>query len=150
MESRIIKIVSWLFACIGIASLVGAGFAGGRGGELPLLIIGLAFLLLGGGVIAMAWRRRRRAQELKANGRLVQADVTGVELNTVLEVNGRNPYQVTAQWHDIAANQLHLFRSDNLWFDPSEFLRENVTVYIDPANPRRYHVDLSFLPKATG
>ncbi len=43
---------------------------------------------------------------------------------------------------------VQVFRSENLWFDPTDDLkREAVTVYVDPRNPRRYAMDVSFLPK---
>ncbi|MEY4766014.1 MAG: hypothetical protein RI907_2687, partial [Pseudomonadota bacterium] len=53
-----------------------------------------------------------------------------------------------AQWHDAAHNELLIFKSSNLWFDPSQFIQnKKIPVYVDAADPSRYLVDLSFLPK---
>jgi len=43
-----------------------------------------------------------------------------------------------------------LFESENLWFDPSEFIssRQQVPVRVDADDPRRHRVDISWLPKA--
>jgi hypothetical protein len=41
-----------------------------------------------------------------------------------------------------------VFRSEDLWYDPSDHVkRETLTVYIDPADPRKHYVDVSFLPR---
>jgi hypothetical protein len=35
-----------------------------------------------------------------------------------------------------------------VWFNPSKFIKHNqVRVFMDRSNPKRYYVDLSFLPK---
>ena len=54
--------------------------------------------------------------------------------------------RIVAQWHDQAAGKVYVFESDPIGFDPSEFLRGTVPVYVDPADPRRYLVDTSVLP----
>jgi len=85
---------------------------------------------------------------LRQNGRRIQAEIKGVELNASFEVNGRNPYRIICQWFDPVRNEVHVFHSKNLWFDPSEFLKgPTLEVLIDPDNPRRYTVETSFLPK---
>ena len=70
-----------------------------------------------------------------------------MELNGSLEVNGENPYRIVAKWHDTANNRLHVFRSANLWFDPTDYVPEWNPVYIDRNNPKRYHMETSFLPR---
>ncbi len=52
------------------------------------------------------------------------------------------------QWQDPATSELHIFKSNNLWFDPSEHIKQQqITVFIEGGNPKKYFVDLSFLPK---
>lgn len=110
--------------------------------------IGSVFFLIGGGFMLAGWRTQRRHDDLRARGQPVEADIQGVERNTSLEVNGRHPFVVVCQWLNPQTRELHLFRSENLWFDPGPHLdRERVRVLIEPGNPRRYLVDLSFLPK---
>ena len=43
---------------------------------------------------------------------------------------------------------MRVFHSENLWFDPSSFMkRRKVTVLLDPNNPKRYYMDVTFLPQ---
>jgi len=83
-----------------------------------------------------------------AYGNAIQTDFQGVERNTSLKINGKNPWRITSQWLDPASNKLRVFHSENLWFDPTRFTTaKTVTVLLDPKNPKRYHMDVSFLPE---
>jgi len=43
---------------------------------------------------------------------------------------------------------LYIFRSENLWFDPSDHVtQEKIPVLVDEANMKKYWVDTTFLPK---
>ena len=68
---------------------------------------------------------------------------------TRYSVNGQHPWRILAQWQNPATGKLHLFHSENLWFDPSRFVatQKQVRVLIDPQQPNRYSMDLSFLPE---
>jgi len=71
----------------------------------------------------------------------------GFDRNTGVEINGQNPWRISSQWLDPKTNMVRIFHSENLWFDPSGFMkRKKVTVLLDPNNPKRYHMDISFLP----
>ena len=49
------------------------------------------------------------------------------------------------------SGDLHVFRSDNLWFDPSNHIeRDTVPVLVGESNLNRYWVDTSFMPKLAG
>jgi hypothetical protein len=117
-------------------------------GAILLSVWGGIFALLGGIPLYFRARKAKREDWLKLNGRTVQAEFAGVHLNTDLIVNGRSPYRVAAEWKDPATNQTYSFSSDNLWSDPAEHLTSKViSVVIDPGNPKRYWMDLSFLPR---
>lgn len=110
--------------------------------------IGVGFAGIGGGMIAVRGGRRRKEAELRLRGRRVQARFQSVERNTSLEVNGRNPWRILCQWQDPATGLLHVFKSQNLWFDPAPYVQvQELTVFVDPTNPKRYVVDVGFLPK---
>ncbi|MGC3996046.1 MAG: DUF3592 domain-containing protein [Anaeromyxobacter sp.] len=118
------------------------------GGSLILGGIGLVFTLVGGGGFAFQVASGRSAERLRQQGTRVQAKFTGVERNTSYKVNGRSPWQLTAQWQDPRTGLLHVFKSENLWFDPTPYVdRQELTVFVDLAKPKRHLVDLSFLPK---
>ncbi|MNH47046.1 hypothetical protein D3C79_1101060 [compost metagenome] len=71
-----------------------------------------------------------------------------MEWNTRISVNGRHPYVIRSQWLNPRTSEVHLFESDNIWFDPSDYLKdESISVFIDKKNPKKYHVDITFLPK---
>lgn len=118
------------------------------GGPIILGGIGGVFALIGGILLLVSHAGRRREAELRLHGRRVQARFQSVERNGALEVNGEHPYRIVCQWQDPATGLLHVFRSQNLWFDPTPHVRvEELTVFVDPKNPRRHLVDVSFLPK---
>lgn len=110
--------------------------------------MGAVFTLLGLVFVLPPLLAKRRAAGLSVSGLPVFADLVGVRLNESLSVNGVNPWKIDAQWLNPATNKLHLFSSDNLWFDPSPYIREKqVRVLIDPNKPKRYSMDVSFLPE---
>ncbi|WP_027908294.1 DUF3592 domain-containing protein [Pseudomonas sp. URMO17WK12:I4] len=117
-------------------------------GSLILGGIGAVFLALGLLFVLPPLFGKRRAAELLASGTPVQAEVVDVELNGGLTINGQSPYRIVAQWLNPQTNKLHVFRSENLLFDPGPYISESlVTVMIDPANPKRYSMDTRFLPE---
>ncbi len=121
------------------------------GGAVILAGIGAVFFAIGLAVQLAARLARRKEQDLLLHGTPVMADFQSVDRNTQLEVNGRHPYRVTAQWRNPATGKVHVFQSRNLWYDPMPYLdRRQLTVYLDTANPKRYHMDMSFLPEQAG
>jgi hypothetical protein len=146
MDHKVITLIKWLFLAIGLGFLVGAICADSEA-KLVLTIMGVIFAGVGGGLIAFGRWSVQKEADLRQNGQLVEAEFQQVEVNTSLEVNGENPFRIVAQWHDTANDRLHVFRSANLWFDPADHVQEWIPVYIDLKNPKRYHMDTSFLPK---
>ena len=117
---------------------------------LPTILCGLGIFFCSFGVVAAIWKAlgARKNAWLRQNGRRIQAELTQVELNTSLRVNGASPYRLVCQWLDPATNQMHVFRSANIWFDPTNYVPSTtLDVLLDPENPRRYLVETSFLPE---
>jgi hypothetical protein len=118
------------------------------GGVVILGGLGAVFLLIGGGMILVPLRRKRADDYLAHEGVPVEADIQSVGINTAVSVSGRNPFRIVAQWQDPATSQVHVFESHNIWFDPSSFIKQkSVRVFIDRTNPKKYYVDVSFLPQ---
>lgn len=118
------------------------------GGAVILGGLGAVFLSVGVGVWAYGARQRKKERHLLQKGQVIEADVQSVDLNEALSINGRNPYVVRCQWLNPQTNQVHVFQSGHVWFDPTEHLdRDKVRVYVEVGNLRNYLVDLSFLPK---
>jgi hypothetical protein len=117
-------------------------------GTLIVSGLGVVFTAVGTAMVVVPIRRRRLEFFLKSNGVPVEATFESVEQNTSMKVNGQSPWRVLAQWLDPATSQVHVFKSDNLWFDPSAYIKDRkINVFIDRADPKKYYVDLSFLPK---
>lgn len=117
---------------------------------LPTILAGMGIVFCSFGAVAavVASIHTRKDAWLRQNGQHIQAELTRVELNTSLTVNGSNPYHIVCQWLDPARNQMHVFKSANIWFDPTNFIPgKTLEVLIDPNNPHRYLVETSFLPK---
>ncbi len=116
----------------------------------PIILGGLGLLFggVGGGMLAARAAGRRREAALRLHGRRVQARFQAVERNASVTVNGVQPWRIVCQWQDPRTGLLHVFRSRNLWFDPTSYVRaQELTVFVDPRNPRRYVVDVEFLPR---
>ena len=124
------------------------GFFSLWGGPSIVGGLGTVFFLIGGGIWLFTLLKGQRDDYLRTHGTPIQTKFQTVELNKSLTVNGSNPFRVVTQWQDPATSELHVFRSNNLWFDPSDYIKQRpITVFIEGSNPKKYLVDLSFLPK---
>lgn len=124
------------------------GFFSLWGGATILGGMGLVFALIGFGIIISGIKKKKMHNHLKLHGTKVESDFQNVTLNTSIAVNGKNPFVVVSQWLNPKTSELHIFTSDNIWFDPTDFIKtEKINVLIDRDNPKKYVVDLSFLPK---
>jgi hypothetical protein len=114
-----------------------------------IIFLGMGVMFTSPGIGFIVWTRlnNRKNLWLHQNGRRIQAEVKGVELNTSVAVNGVNPYRIACQWLDPASNQVYLFHSGNIWYDPTDYLPKSLEVLVDPNNLHRYTVEISFLPK---
>lgn len=110
--------------------------------------LGSVFFLVGFSIILLGSLKGKKIEYLRKNGIPIKAKFQNVEINGSLEVNGRNPYKICAQWKTPTTSEIHLFSSENIWFDPTEHINtDEITVLIERDNPKKYHVDISFLPK---
>lgn len=124
------------------------GFFSLWGGHLIMGGIGFSLFMVGFSMVVTSTRKNKKIQTLKASGKRVKAKIKHIGLNTSHKVNGRSPYQIHAQYLDPSKNKVHIFKSENLWFDPTDYVNEEeITVLIDRNNPKKYYVDVSFLPQ---
>ncbi|MEO7547132.1 MAG: hypothetical protein ABIT82_01820 [Ramlibacter sp.] len=150
MNHRLFAFIKWLFLAIGIIFLVRALFAG-PDTMFEHATVGVVLTAIGGGIYAQAWWSAKNEAHLRQYGHLIQAEFLSVEIDKSLKVAGKSPYCIVAQWNDASENKLHVFRSANIWFDPSSYVdATSIPVYLDPMKPSHYFMDLSFLLKARG
>ena len=119
---------------------------------LPLIlaIIGGVFFIIGGLLVIMIKLKNKKEQYLLKHGEQIETNFQNIELNKSLEINGRNPYYIISQWLNPVTSELHIFKSNNIWFDPSDHINEqSIKVFIDRNNPKQYLMDISFLPKVS-
>lgn len=116
----------------------------------PIILASIGFAMTVAGFIAFLIMRvrSRRGVRLLQEGVPIEAEIIGVELNQAIQFNGRSPYRIKSQWLDKNTNQVFVFYSDNINFDPSSYIQgETITVYLDKNDPKKYHMDISLLPK---
>jgi hypothetical protein len=125
------------------------GFFSLWGGPLIIGSMGAIFFMIAVSIRRYSRNQQRQREYLRANGTPVQADFQSVEKDHSIKVNGQVPFRVLTQWRNPATQQLHVFPSENIWFDPAPYLegRAKFTVFIDTRNLKKFHVDLSFLPE---
>jgi hypothetical protein len=112
------------------------------------LVLGIAFSFVGGLMVTVSLLRKRRKNRLQRTGVAIEAKFQSVAANHSVSINGRNPFVIVCQWLDPVSGELHLFESENIWFDPSGFIKsDTLKVWIQRNNPKKHHVDVSFLPK---
>lgn len=104
--------------------------------------LGTIFSSIGLGVIIGKIRKNKTTKYLIENGTPVEVPAR-VEYNTT---KGKRSYYIRGEWYNPTDGKMYLFDSEQLPFDPSYFIKQPVKVLIDPRNPKRYVMDLSFLP----
>lgn len=109
--------------------------------------IGMIFSAVGFGIGFMRLAKKNKENWLLSHGMRIQATVKQVSLDRDISENGMSPYIIIAQYTDKDTNKIYIFESESIWYDPVEFVGESVTVLVDPANYKKYYVDLSFLPQ---
>lgn len=120
------------------------------GVSIVLACFGLVFSGVGMGCLWLGIRDKIKERQALAYTKEIIANLQGVVKNTSLSMNGRSPYQIVAQWVNPETNQLHIFKSKNIWFDPSDYVKKEILVKADPNNLKKYWMDVSFIPEEAG
>lgn len=111
--------------------------------------IGSIFLVIGGVGIIIKGRRKALEKKLMSYGDKVFAKIIDVCNNTRYTVNGRHPYVIICQWDNEIDGKKYIFKSGNLWFDPTLAIEQKnidtLPVYIDMNNKKKYVIDISIL-----
>lgn len=110
--------------------------------------MGLLFELIGIAALTHTMRRKKVIERLRASGQAIQAEFQQVG-RANYSINGKKPFVIYAQALDPATNTIRTFKSDAIWFDPTDVVDPEapIAVYVDPAKPKVHWMDTSFLPK---
>lgn len=123
---------------------------------LLLLALGLGFAGIGAALLVTFGRQAgsrggAEAERLQAEGRKLTTTFQDVVVDGSYAVNGRNPYRIVTHWHDPADDEVHVFESERIWFNPRDYIPSaGIDVYVDPFDMAKYHMDTSFLPRLAG
>lgn len=112
---------------------------------LPVIILSIiagVFMVIGCSFFIITGHLNKKSKRLKECGTKCYADVVNTYTNFSVRVNGRNPYRLECTCTDPWTAQLRTFKSHNLWEDPGYLLGQQVPVYIDSKNPKKYYVDI--------
>lgn len=112
---------------------------------LILSVVGASFLIVGGVFFLIVGIKSRKKKDLLQNGRVVEATVTGGQMNYSMSVNGRHPWKLECKYEDTYTGATYLYSSYNIWKDPFLYMGQIVKVYVDRENPRKYYVDVDSL-----
>jgi Protein of unknown function (DUF3592) len=120
-------------------------------GVIILGALGSGFSVVGAAMVLGLGSGKPADPTLRLSGMSIQTDFQGVERDTNYNLGSRHAFFVVSQWKNPATGDIHLFRSDPLWYDPTSHMKTGkITVYIERGNPGKYFMDVSFLPKAAG
>ena len=112
--------------------------------------LGILFTLIGLLISFFVMKSFRLKKWLLQNGQALDTDYQNCEINSSITINGSNPYVITSQWKDPTTNTTYVFKSEDIWYNPKEFLAgKKIKVLVDPKNYKRYYMDISGLPKAS-
>lgn len=117
-------------------------------GTIILLGLGVVFTFVGilGLIFTISGNRSR--EWLLQNGTAVAAIFQKIESPPVISNDRYAQYYIIAQWQNPVDNQIYIFKSNPVFFNPQQYIaNQPMRVLIDPKNPKKYYVDLSFLPK---
>lgn len=105
---------------------------------VPFAIVGMIFIIIVG-------KSRKKKKYLLQNGKRIMAEITGGMLNYNYRLNGRHPWKLECRYEDIFTGAVYLFSSENIWIDPQMYIGQQVAVYVDGENYKKYYVDVDSL-----
>lgn len=118
------------------------------GKSISLTVIGAISCILVVVVILLTGRKERARKLLMKSGMKIVADMVSVDIDPTI-VMGKHPYVIRCKWKQNSTNKVYNFKSKFIRFNPTTYLgeRKQYDVYIDPNDPNKYYMDISFLPK---
>jgi len=114
-----------------------------------LTLMGVVFGSVAAVMLITEVRKNIKMKNLLASGQYIMAKIDSINLNVNYSVNGRHPYNIICNYYDDYKDVTYIYKSDNLWFDPEEIISsrgiEELKVYVDRTNPKKYYVDTTVL-----
>ncbi len=93
-------------------------------------------------------RRRRKMQQLRRSGDILDTDFVSVEKQIHSKNNTTLGFIVHTQYHDVSSGLMRTFASHRLQYDPTDLIaQDKIKVYTKRGDRTDYVMDLTFLPK---
>jgi hypothetical protein len=88
-------------------------------------------------------------KKLISSGMKISAEFVSVDRNERFKMGENNPRIIKCRWTDNRSNKEYFFKSKDYTIDPAPYLkgRSHIDVFIDPADPGKYYMDVSFMPE---
>jgi len=115
-----------------------------RGVAIGGLLFGACFCLF------IRYSLKDRAnRNLISSGMRISAELVSIERNEKYRMGPNNPWIIRCKWVNTDNNKPYFFTSKDYTIDPTPFLsgKSHLDVFIDPADPGKYCIDTSFMPK---
>ncbi len=146
--TKVLRWVGTIFAIIGgVFTAVGMVVMRRGPAFACFAIVGVVFLALGIAFLCFVRRHGRLRARLLADGMRIDAEITGVRMDTRFEFNGRHPLVIDCQALNPEDGRVYVFHSEGIWYDPRPYLddarAESLPVFVDPNNYKHYAVDTS-------
>ena len=118
-----------------------------------LIIVGLFLIPITWIAKKFSLHKKQIREDLTRSGEKIFANLKEVRMLEKTDNNGNHPYFIVCSWTDPTTNQEYLFRSREIWFNPTETINihniSTFTVYVDKKNRERYFVDINILNRQT-
>lgn len=102
--------------------------------------IGGVFTIIGVSFLLVTLGSKKKQKKLIEIGRKYYAEVTGAIINYRVQVNRKNPYRLDCRYVDEFTGVTYLYRSENVWENPDQYIGLQVPVYVNPNKPKEYYV----------
>jgi hypothetical protein len=91
----------------------------------------------------------KAVMKLQSSGKKIAAEFVSFYRNEKYRMGDKNPWVIKCRWTDQSNNHEYAFVSKDYIIDPAPYLdrRTHIDVFIDPADPSKYYMDVSFMPK---
>jgi hypothetical protein len=124
-------------------------FGDGIGYDMRGLVIGVLIFLFGLYLFVRSVLADLGNNKLIRSGQKISAEFVSVEKNERYRMGDNSPRFIKCKWTDSRNNKEYFFVSKDYTIDPIQYLnkRLHLDVYIDPADPSKYYMDTSFMPK---
>jgi hypothetical protein len=133
--------IGLIFLLVGIFIWTSFSDEVGFGVGLTFFIFGCLLLLSVGIVLLSELNRRKRIRRLVEDNRYVWGTIESIVQNRNIRINSRHPYYALVRYRDHTGT-IRTFRSRNVMNLPNSIIGQQIKVYVDESNYRRYYVDL--------